>query len=375
MLIVIESLLKKIAVLGAGHVGHACSADLSLGGYNVTLYELPELRENLKPILNRGGIEITGKARTGFAKLGKITSQIEEALKGAELIQICVPGFGHRRFSEVCVPYIDDGQTVVFYGCGGGALTFAKTMKDMKIKKRILLGETNLPPYVARRTGLGEVNVFVKNDYLLAAAFPARDTDRLVEILKEIYPAVAQATNVLETLLCQVNSVGHPAATLLNVGRIEYSGPFRLWREGVTPSVANVIEAVDNERLAVMKALGLRHLEPYHELGAILGLNPPAKSIYEAINAKRIVPLNPTDVKNHRYVSEDVPYGIVTMASIADMIGVETPVTNSLISLFSTMNKVDYWSEGRTVEKMGISGLSVEELKEYVNQGELRSAR
>jgi hypothetical protein len=60
-------------------------------------------------------------------------------------------------------------------------------------------------------------------------------------------------------MLVDLNLIAHPAATLLNVGRIEYSGPFRLWREGVTPSVAKLIEAVDKERLSVMKALGLKN--------------------------------------------------------------------------------------------------------------------
>jgi len=49
---------KKIAILGAGNGGYTMAADLSMVRHEVNLYEYPDYAENLKPIINRGGIEI-----------------------------------------------------------------------------------------------------------------------------------------------------------------------------------------------------------------------------------------------------------------------------------------------------------------------------
>jgi len=361
----------KVAVLGAGHAGFACAGKLALEGHEVNLYELPEFKGNLEPIQERGGIEVEGAGKTGFAKLGAITTDIEEAVANVDLIEIIVPAFGHKRISDVCAPHVRNGQTVVFFGKGGGTIVFHNTLREKGIERDILLGETSgIPPYSARKSGPTKVYVSIELKYLPTASFPGRDVDKLIDDLKTLYPCVAPAANVLETILTDLNLVGHPAATLLNVGRIEYSGPFRLWKEGVTPSVAKVIESVDKERLAVMKALDLKNANTYVEMSRLWGMCPKEADTYQkVINTKFIAPKNPTDVKTHRYIREDIPYSLVTCASIGDMIKVATPVINAIITLFSAMNETNYWEEGRTVETLGISGLDITQLKKYVHEG------
>ena len=56
------------------------AADLSLAGYEVNLFELPEFEKNIKEILELGGIEIGGGARTGIARFNKVTTKIKEAI-------------------------------------------------------------------------------------------------------------------------------------------------------------------------------------------------------------------------------------------------------------------------------------------------------
>ena len=47
----------------------------------------------------------------------------------------------------------------------------------------------------------------------------------------------------------------HPIPTLMNVNKIDLNQPFDYYMEGITPSVAKLIEVADEERLAVCKAL------------------------------------------------------------------------------------------------------------------------
>jgi len=364
-------MLSKIAVLGAGHGGHACSADLSLAGYEVKFYELPRFKANIEPILKRGGIEITGAARVGFAKMNKVTTNIKEAIQGVDLILIVVPAFAQRSFAEACIPYIEDGQMVVYFGKGGGALEFAKTMKDLGVKKNIILGETNTLPYATRCIGPAQAKVFCVVNELLTAAFPAKITQKLAKTLKELYPSVVPVDNVLETLLNDINAILHPIPTILNAGRIEYTeGEFYIYKEGFTPSVVRVMEAVDKERLAIVKALGLKQI-PFGELYCRVGFGPKGSIIEAVTHAYGASEMRSPGNLQSRYIIEDVPYGLVSIASIGELVGVSTPTIKSIIALASAINQVDYWEQGRNVQKLGIAQLSISDLQRFLTEGKI----
>ena len=73
-----------------------------------------------------------------------------------------------------------------------------------------------------------------------------------------MWPAVEKAESVFQTTLQNGNPVIHPAVTLLNAGLLERTGgDFLFYEEGVTESVGRLIEAVDEERLAIAAALGV----------------------------------------------------------------------------------------------------------------------
>ena len=72
----------KFAVLGTGNSGQAFAADITLKGYSVNLAEVPEFEENLRAIEKKGGIEISGEAGNGFARLNMLTTDLKEAIKG-----------------------------------------------------------------------------------------------------------------------------------------------------------------------------------------------------------------------------------------------------------------------------------------------------
>jgi hypothetical protein len=48
------------------------------------------------------------------------------------------------------------------------------------------------------------------------------------------------------------------------------------------------------------------------------------------------------------------------------MLGVPTPAMRSIIHLASIMHGVDYMSLGRTVDKLGIAGMSVKDIRFFI---------
>jgi opine dehydrogenase len=60
------------------------------------------------------------------------------------------------------------------------------------------------------------------------------------------------------------------------------------------------------------------------------------------------------------------------MSSLAKVAGIRTPTIDSIITLASIANQVDYWSEGITLDKLGLQGMSLNQIVEIADQGEIR---
>lgn len=351
--------------MGGGAGGKAAAAHLTLEGHNVNMFELPRFRENIKSILEKGGIEFVplGSREGRFAKINLVTTEIEKAIKGVDLILIIVPAFAHKIFAELTVPCAEDGQIVCFLGEGGGVLDFNKALKDKGVEKDIVLGEANSLPYVVRTTGPTRVEYFIKKGGVLAAALPAKNNKKLLKFLKEIYPFIEPATNIFETILVNYNAFGHMPIVISNLALIEgKTGDFPL---ATTPSVVRLQEKVDFESRQIRKALGLG-LTTYGVYREKQGFSEePLKSAF----AKFTFHSGPSVLKQHRYIVEDVPYALVLMASIGDAVGVETPLIDALVNIASTINEIDYWKEGRTIEKYGLSKMGINELNRFLLNG------
>jgi len=119
--------LVSLAVLGAGNAGCSLAGELTLQGHDVSLAELPEFKSNLELPMRNGGIEVTGELKNGFAKVKKITFDVEDAIRDTELIFVTTPAFGHEPFTRACAPHLKDGQTLIYISYFG-ALRMARLL-------------------------------------------------------------------------------------------------------------------------------------------------------------------------------------------------------------------------------------------------------
>ena len=345
---------KRIAVIGAGHGGYGMAADLTLAGYEVHFYGSKE-RGNLEPAIKRGGIELSGIARKGFAKISLVTTEIAEAIAGVQLIMIATQSLGHETIAELCAPHLEDGQTIVILPGNFGSVLFARILRGRGVSKDIKIAETTAFPYASRRV-IGEAKVHISQFLPLhIAAFPARDTMAVLDDVKELYPTLFfPAKNVLEVALSNPNYF-HLPICIMSTAQIETSpGEFYPYSQGASPSVLKIIEAVWRERGAVLKRLGLTERFPFKW----------HKEFFANLTPAQATITGPTNMQ-HRMITEDCPCGLVPVASVGEMIGVPTPVTRALITLASEINGTDYFAEGRNVEYLGISGRSINQLNKF----------
>ena len=371
-----------VAVLGEGNGGHAVAANLSLAGFKVNFFELPQFAESFEKVLRTKEIQIQGISVDGVAKLNHATTDIQQAIKDAEVIFVITPAFGHKAMAEVCVPFIQDGQIIVLMPGSGGSLEFVNMIKQKKVKREITVAETCTLPYGARLKGPGHVSVLINAVILPTGVFPSKKTGEVIPKLRQFYPTIIPAKDVLEAAINNPNPIVHPAATLLSATRIEHSkGEFYLYAEGMTPAVARTYESLNEERLSICKVMGYRlhHWDNLEFKGYNLGeteeecryriLNTSMDAafgkdgIYAGIKMK-----GPERLKD-RYVTEDVPYGMVLLSTLGDLLGVPTPTHDAVIRLASVINRTDYWKTGRGVKQLGLSKFDKKRLKRFLLEG------
>jgi opine dehydrogenase len=363
---------NKIAILGAGQGGLASAADMVLlAGCEVNIFELPQFGKNLDPLKEAGGVYVERNGKKQFAKLNIITTDIVEAIEGVDLIMPVVPTFAHKPMAELLAPLIKGGENIILNpGSTGGALEFLKVFRDMGVDKEFNLAETNTLPYGVRKSEPATVRVLLDSKGLVFSAIPTSKTDEMLKAFKKLYPSTIKAKNVLEVGLNNGNPISHPTAAILNTGRIEYTnGDYYHYKEGITPSIARTMEKLDKERLAICDALGIVGVPTAQRL-VNLGYTEAADTLYEQYTTSKVfAPMRAPENMNGRFITEDIPYGLVTWASIAELINVDVPLMKSLVHVASAIMGKEYFEEGRTMKNLGLEKLSIEEFKKFVEEG------
>src|SRR5688572_20599846 len=249
----------RVAVFGAGNGGLASAFDFAQHGHEVSLYATPEFGTNVVAVKAAGGITASGDLE-GFAPVRYSGHDAAEAMAGAELVVVVGPAYATEPLAAAAGPHLTDGVAVlVCPGSCGGAIAFKHAAGLDLDDDRCVVGESHTLPYAVRVTEPGVINVFLKlSTGVFLAGLPRAGTDRLYDLVKEVWPAVEKAESVFQTTLQNGNPVIHPAVTLLNTGLLERTGgDFLFYEEGVTESVGRLIEAVDLERQAIAAALGV----------------------------------------------------------------------------------------------------------------------
>ncbi len=363
----------KVAVLGAGNAGYATTADLVRRGFDVTLFS--HVREKLDPISDRGGIEISGVVGDSFVRFENVTTDLEHCVVGAEYIVLAVPQTAHEFYAKALSSYLKENQVVVLnpgHTCGG--MHFATTLRRSGYRGTARLGEFHTMSFSARIRNPGQVFVAHITKNLLFSTFPGKLQDPLYPGVQNLFPNVVKAKNVLDSALRNINAIEHPAQIVLNAGWVEHTkGDYYFYYEGTTPSVGRVIDLVDKERMRIAEALRI-DTSPFVEILYEAGYT--AKEACEVGTAHTAFQKSPEHrwskgpkSLDHRYMHEDVGYGLVGMANLARFAGVKTPLMDALIALASALNGIDYMLQGLTLEKMGLEGKKREELKEFLFEG------
>jgi len=362
--------IQRYSVIGAGHGGRAMAAHLALMGFEVGLYN--RTPEHIEGIKARKGIDLEsgdGGPR-GFAELALVTSDIKEAVKHAQMIMVVVPSSAHVNVASEMAPYLKDGQIILLHpGRTCGAIEFDKVLRDSGCKAKFVVAEAETFIYASRAEGPAQSKIFRIKEAVPLAALPATKTSLVLEAIQPAYPQYIDGIDVLHTGLNNMGAIFHPAITILNAGRIEAThGDFQFYIDGVTPSVAHILEVLDRERVTVASSLGIRARTSLEWLQ--LAYDTQGGDLHEAIhNQPGYYGITAPRSLRHRYIFEDVPMSLVPMAALGIRYGVSVRGMDSMIRLANFIHHTDYWRRGRTLDRLGIENFSVSELTHFVRKG------
>jgi opine dehydrogenase len=345
----------RVAVLGGGHGALATAADLASRGFEVRL--ALRNRARFEELFRTRRIRMTGVLEAE-AEVAELTTDHALAVRGADLVVIPLPAYAQEAMAEALVGAVSPGQVICLLPGTFGAYVFGRRLPGAVVAESATL------PYGARQSGQASVATALHAHHLPVGVFPARETQRALEVIRAAYPQAEPVEDALSAALLNSNGALHAPLMVLNAGPLE-RGPYDIHIEGTTPAVRSLIEATDQERIRLREGLGYaaphwpladyyRDADWFYGRGAFS--NVQRRSVWrEQIGF------------DHRYIREDVAFGLVLWSSLGRALGVETPLTDSLIELVHGMTGIDQRREGRTLERLGFAGLTAPQIRERLN--------
>lgn len=351
--------VESVTIIGAGPCGCAFAADLASRGKSVLLYGHPDHRGAIPMIeKNNGWLNSSGEVSGRYQV--KTTSDLYLAIRHSPFLVSTVPSYGQDTILGVLSQFDLRKHTLVI-----NVGNFFYLAARQKVNAHAIL-ETDISPYATRITGDTVFVKGVKKSLTIWAEPPTTQVERLdpqaeLGLRRQVESIFSQqlvwCQNLLQVGLNNINPVVHCPAALMNAGWIEATkGDFYFYAQGMSPSVSRVTEKCDAERLAIARAYGLdlvdittymnqnyQHDEEfadYHSFARGSVIHNKTKS-------------SPTSL-NHRYLLEDILYGMVPWYELGVKCGLASPTIRALIEMAQVVSGFDYFEHGRTLKAAGL---------------------
>lgn len=366
----------KFAIIGAGNAGCAFAAHLKLLGHETRLYDVFEKQLSglvqADNVIEFGGnldVSGVGPGATAPARIDYVGNDLATAVENADVIMCTAPAHAHRAMAIDLAAHVTAGQVIVLNpGRTCGAIEVARVLAENGAAQDVTVVEAQTLLYACRRTG-NSVHVFGVKERVGCAALPHDQLDRFLQPMQSALPQfVKEQQGIWATSLDNIGMLFHPTPTLFNLSRMETGEPFDYYIDGMSPTLAALVEKLDGERCQIAQAMGVEIPNAVQWLKLTYGAE--GNSLYEAVqNNPAYVGIKAPQLKSVedklglRYVVEDVPTGLVPVSELGAKLGIATPNIDLMIRVAEMVYDRDFRADGRTLQRLGLAGLSNEQLK------------
>ena len=353
---------KPWTIMGAGMGGKGLAAQLGIDGLRLRVYDVEE--SQISGIRDTGGLHVEGRDKV-FAPIEMGTTDLAEAVKGADVILVSTYGTVHEDVATSLAPLLEDGQAVVLIqGHFLGAVGFRTALDRAGCKAKVDVAEMDAYPYMLTVKSPDRVLLTsVKKTWGLAA-YPIARSQAVLDRIGFAFPGLCAAPDMLETAFADMGQIFHAGGIITNVGNVERDGEYNFYASNMVPSVCNLLIAIDKERIAVADAFNVKTLDISTFLAEIYMLKD--MSVHQAMQEMAVTHYRyapaPKSLE-HRYLVQDVMCGLVPVAAFGRIAGVKTPVLDAVIQIASSLTGNDFYEEGRNAKNLGLEGKSIEDIK------------
>ena len=347
----------KIAVLGSGNAGCAAAADLTIKGHEVTLIKTSNtlhndnftyVKENDNQIiLWENNIKIS-------ANIFEVTSDLRK-IKEKEIIIIYIQTNYHEMLIKRISQYITDGQVLII---NPGYLSTAFVIKHCN-QKEISVVEATSSFIDCRISEPGIVKVGFRNVRNPVGIYPRRHEVSVKRKLEKLNYNF-KYFSIIEAALHNPNLIVHTVGAVMSIPRIEkLKDEYCMYWEVWTPSVWNILEKLDEEKMDVLEHLGFSRI-PYVDICKYRNTLEDERDGKEIFMWYANMPTRakgPSKVDS-RYISEDVSPGLVMLEALGEKLKIKTPICTALIEMASAALKRDLRAHGRTLCVLGEDNIS-----------------
>lgn len=362
--------MDEIGVIGAGGEGLAVVAHLSSTGHRVRLCTRNPQR--VAGIRDRGEIRATGEMEGTFP-LVQVTADPAELAQRCRVVVIAAITTAYPEIAASLAPHLTaDHVIVLFSGKLCGSAEFAAALRGAGAPEVDVVETDAL--FAARPDGDDGVRVLGTKRWNLVSGATPGAVERRSPVVREWFPWLETATNLVHRGLTDFGAVAHAPIALANLGTIDRGEELLFYLDGVSDRTVALLREVEREFREVATAYGAALMPMPEVLDRYYGCT--TTSLLDAMRSaapyKSILAPGSLD---HRFLHEDIASTLVPLEALADKAGVATPMVGSIINVMSTLSGKPFRRSGRTLERLGWADLDHAEIHRALNPGRTAGAR
>ena len=363
--------LTKVAVLGGGADARLIAALCLAAETEVKLFSA--YSTELELLRNSSGISLRGAGPVGTYQADRdsvpsvqTTAELDTAVSDAEVIFLSGPIHKQRTYAMVLATHLSDGQILVMApGRSLGALETAWFLRIGGCAADITIVETQGLPYWYEASGsqlaLSEAGP------VAAATLPAGRTEVLQQ-LKAFLPNINPVESVLWSGFADGSALVEVPGLLVNGPAVSHGVAELPMGAQPLPQNQTFAALLGNEQHAIIQQLA----DERHTVAAKFGVRGlPSADAWIDTHAgtlrgegSRSIP--GSDVAKD-LLRDGVIGSLVPLLSAAELTGVSVPMTQSMVTLVTSVLGVDVAAAGRRLDTIGIQAGDVDAARKIMD--------
>lgn len=375
--------IETITICGGGNAAHAIIPIIRnnfSGKLNLFLSFGDEANLFNKLIEEKRFITATIGEKKLYGRPDKVSKFAEDVCKEADLILLPLPAFAHEPTLLQIAPFLKEEVIIgAIPARSGFEYAALKILKDNKKEKVNIFGMQTLPWACRIKEYASKVDILGKKESVGMAVFPHKITSELASFLTRLLDLkIEPLPNMLTLSLANVGQIIHPGIMYsLFKGKEELKyrkEKIPLFYQGVTKEISETLKVMSDEVLVLTKEI--KNIDKSINLNHVLGLKDwliysykdsiadkstlqscfVTNSAYKGLRAPMKKINNDYFLPDFqaRYLTEDVPYGLVVTKAIAQLAKVDMPVIDEVILTVSKWIGKEYikrgYLEGRDIK-------------------------